>query len=267
MADVGFRVLGPAEVTVDDDRVDVGGPQLQAALALLVAGAGHVVSVAALMDGLWGQHTPPHAARTVRTYVSRLRKALAVDLIATRRPGYVLLAAPDAIDAVRFERLATAGRRALKGGAPAIAHDQLVAALGLWRGAAYGEFEDIPALRAKGLRLERLRLDAVQDRIDTDLAAGLGRELVAELEDLTGTHPRHERLWGQLMTALYRASRQADALETFRRAGRALAEDSGVAPAAALTEIHRQVLAQDPRLLARRGRSQRPGARGSARSS
>ena len=250
---MGFRVLGPAEVTVDDDRVEVGGPQLRAALALLVAGAGRVVSVATLVDGLWGQHTPPHAERTVRTYMSRLRKALAADLITTRRPGYLLLAAPDAIDAVRFERLAKAGQQALKADVPAIANDRLVAALGLWRGAAYGEFEDVPALRAEGLRLERLHLDAIQDRIDTDLAAGLGRELVAELEELTRAHPRHERLWGQLMIAHYRASRQADALETFRRARRALAEDSGVAPAAALTEIHRQVLAQDPRLLARRG--------------
>ena len=249
MTDVGFRVLGPAEVTVDDDPVDVGGPQLRAALALLVARAGHVVSVAALVDGLWGQHTPPHAERTVRTYMSRLRKALAPDLITTRQPGYLLPAGPDAIDALRFERLAKAGRQALKAAAPAVARERLVSALGLWRGAAYGEFGAIPALHAEGMRLERLRRDAVQDRIDADLATGLGQELVAELEELTAANPGHERLWGQLITALYRAGRQADALETFRRAQRALVEDSGVAPTPALTEIHRQVLAQDPRLL------------------
>jgi DNA-binding SARP family transcriptional activator/tetratricopeptide (TPR) repeat protein len=252
---IDFRVLGPLEVAAAGGPVDVGGPRLRGALALLVAGAGRVVSVAEFVDGLWGDNCPPDAERTVRTYMSRLRKALlpaAAELIVTRSPGYLLLTEPDTIDAVRFEQLAQAGGRALQAATPAVANERLLAALRLWQGTAYGEFKTIPTLDAERMRLERLRRNAIEDRIDTDLAAGLGSELVAELVELTTAHPGHERLWGQLMTVLYRAGRQADALAAFRRARRVLAESSGLTPTPALTEIHRQVLAQDSRLLAPR---------------
>ncbi len=126
-----------------------------------------------------------------------------------------------------------------------VAAARLTAALGLWRGDAYGEFEGTPALHAEGDRLRRIRLAALEDRIEAELATGLGTELVAELETLVERHPGHERLWGLLMTALYRAGRQVDALQAFRRARAALAETSGVLPSPALTELHRQVLAQD----------------------
>ena len=253
VTDIGFRVLGPSEVIAGDRVVDVGGPRLRTALALLVAEAGHVVSVTALVDGLWGHLTPPDAERTVRTYMSRLRKALSpAEPILTRHPGYVLDIDPDAIDAVRFERLAEAGHRALRASAPEVASERLVAALALWRGVAYGEFGGTPALEAERARLDQMRWKAVQHRIDADLAAGLGQELVAELVELTAAHPGHERLWGQLMTALYRSGRQADALEAFRQARKALAEATGLEPTPALLEIHRQLLAQDPRLLGAR---------------
>ena len=133
----------------------------------------------------------------------------------------------------------------MRTGQPAVAAARLTAALGLWRGDAYGEFEGTPALHAEGDRLRRIRLAALEDRIEAELATGLGTELVAELETLVERHPGHERLWGLLMTALYRAGRQVDALQAFRRARAALAETSGVLPSPALTELHRQVLAQD----------------------
>jgi DNA-binding SARP family transcriptional activator/Tfp pilus assembly protein PilF/CheY-like chemotaxis protein len=254
---VGFGVLGPLEVATAGRVLDLGGPRVRAVLALLVASVGEVVSVAGLAEELWGAEPPPDAERTVRAYVSRLRKALPpadsqppAELIVTRPPGYALQVGPDAVDARRFEQLAAAGRLALAAGQPAQAAHQLAAALRLWRGHAYGEFTDIPALRAEGARLEQARLTALADRIEADLACGRGEELVAELEGLTARHGSHERLWGQLMTALYRAGRQTDALATYRRARTALVEESGVEPAPVLTEIHQRILAQDPSLLA-----------------
>jgi len=248
---IDFRVLGPLEVETGGRMLDLGGPRLRALLALLVAAAGREVSVPALVAALWEDNAPEDAHRTVRTYVSRLRKALAApELILTRPPGYLLLLEPGAVDAVRFERLAAAGRQALDAGRPAVAAGQLATAVELWRGPAYDEFTAIPALEAEGLRLERLRRTTVEDRIDADLAAGQGRELIAELEGLTATYRADERLWGQLMRALYRAGRQGDALQTFRRARRILIEDSGLEPSPVLTGIHQRILAQDPGLLA-----------------
>ncbi|WP_410656964.1 BTAD domain-containing putative transcriptional regulator [Amycolatopsis sp. lyj-112] len=249
-------VLGPLEVAVDGRVVeDLGGPRLRLVLALLAADAGRAVSVAALVESLWRTQAPPDAARTARTYVSRLRRTLrqadaaAENLIVTRPPGYALRREPEMLDARRFERLAAAGRRALDAGQPDTAAERLASALALWRGEAYGEFTDSVALHAEGTRLARLRLTAVQDRIAADLASGKNEVLVAELEGLLARHPGHERLWGQLMTALYRAGRQADALSAFHRAREVLIEGSGLEPSAGLAEIHRQVLAQDSRLL------------------
>jgi DNA-binding SARP family transcriptional activator len=249
---IDFRVLGPLEVEagIGAGVLDVGGPRLRALLAMLVAAAGRPVSVAALVEGLWGQHSPEDADRTVRTYMSRLRKALQpADLIMTRPPGYVLTADPETVDAVRFERLATAGRLALEAGELAVAGDRLSTALSLWRGSAYDEFATIPSLNAERMRLEQVRHTTIEDRIETELAAGQGRELIAELETLTATYPGHERLWGQLMMALYRAGRQAEALATFRRARLVLVAESGVEPSPVLTAIHQQILAQDSGLL------------------
>jgi DNA-binding SARP family transcriptional activator len=258
---VDFRVLGPFEVAVESTVLDLGGPQLRALLVLLVAANGRAVSVATLVEQLWGQHAPHDADRTARTYVSRLRKYLrpaaaalgTTDLIVTRAPGYLLALDPEVIDAVRFERLAARGRRALEAGHPAVATERLVAALSLWRGAAYDEFRDVTSLDAEAIRLAELRHNALEDRIDANLAAGEGRELVAELEVLTAAHPGHERLWGQLMTALYRAGRQTDALQTFQRARLLLIEESGVEPSPVLTGIQRRILSQDTGLLTRNG--------------
>ena len=253
---VEFRVLGPFEVQLGGRLLELGGPRLRAVLALLVADAGRVVSLAALVDGIWGEQAPPDAERTMRSYVSRLRAALATpgggeagQLLMTRPPGYLLHPDPYAVDADRFERLAASGRQALASGQPAVAAEQLTAALALWRGDPYAEFGHIGALQAERGRLEQLRLAVLQDRIEADLSRGLGGRLVAELETLTGQHPGHERLWAQLMTALYQAGQQAAALQAFSRARASLVDQAGVEPSPMLIEIHRRVLAQDPRLL------------------
>jgi DNA-binding SARP family transcriptional activator len=256
---VDFRVLGPLEVAVGGTVLDLGGPQLRALLGVLVAAGGRAVSVAALVEALWGQHAPGDADRTARTYVSRLRRYLrpaaeavgATELVVTRAPGYLLRLDPGVIDAVRFERLAVAGRQALDARHPGVAAERLAAALNLWRGAAYAEFSDIASLDSEAIRLAQLRHNALEDRIDANLATGEGRELIAELEALTSAHPGYERPWGQLMLALYRAGRQADALRTFQRARLLLREESGVEPSPVLTGIQRRILDQDKELLPR----------------
>ncbi|WP_410674354.1 AfsR/SARP family transcriptional regulator [Amycolatopsis sp. cmx-4-68] len=246
---VDLGVLGPFEVRIGGAPREVGGPRLRTLLAVLAAEAGRVVSVPALGRALWGERPPEHADRTVRTYLSRLRGTVDPDLITTRSPGYVLHVAPRHLDAARFEELAAEGRRALAAGEPGVARGQLNAALDLWRGNAYEEFDGVETLRAEGMRLDRLRHNAVQDRIEADLATGEDTGLIAELEALTAAFPGHERLWAQLMTALYRAGRQGDALEAFRRARQGLITASGVEPSPVLAQVHRQVLAHDPGLL------------------
>jgi DNA-binding SARP family transcriptional activator len=246
---VEFRVLGPLEAAVGGAAVDLGGPRQRAVLALLLAGAGQVVGLAALVDALWGGLPPPDATRTARAYVHRLRKVLPEDAVLTRPPGYLLRPEPGLLDAARFETLAAAGSAELAAGRPGTAADWLSAALALWRGEAYGEFGDVPALRAEGARLAGLRLAALADRIEADLARGGGAGLVAELDELTRAYPGHERLWGQLLRALYRAGRRSEAAEAYERARARLVEESGLEPSPALVELHRQVLADDPALL------------------
>ncbi|MEV4053225.1 AfsR/SARP family transcriptional regulator [Amycolatopsis sp. NPDC049688] len=252
MSGVELGVLGPFEVRIAGEPRDVGGPRLRALLAVLAAEAGRVVSVPALARALWGERAPAHADRTVRTYLSRLRGTIDSGVLLTRSPGYVLHLPPEALDATRFEQRAAEGRRALAAGEPAAARAQLTDALTLWRGGAYEEFAGVETLAAEGMRLDRLRHNAVQDRIDADLATGEDTGLIAELEALTAEFPGHERLWAQLMTALYRAGRQGDALEAFRRARHGLITASGVEPSPVLAEVHRRVLAHDPALLAAR---------------
>jgi DNA-binding SARP family transcriptional activator/Tfp pilus assembly protein PilF len=245
---VEFRVLGPLEAAVGGVAVDLGGPRQRVVLGMLLARAGQVVGLAALVDALWGGAPPPDAARTARAYVHRLRKALPAEAVLTRPPGYLLRPEPGLLDAARFETLAAAGSAELAAGRAGTAADWLGAALALWRGEAYGEFGDVPALRAEGARLAGLRLAALADRIAADLARGLGAGLVAEIDELTRAHPGHERLWGHLLIALYRAGRRSEALEAYERARAGLVEESGLEPSPALLAIHRQVLAQDPAL-------------------
>jgi len=250
-AAVMFGVLGPLEVRGATGRLDVPGRQERALLALLLTAPGRVLSVSAIVDGLWADQPPAGAGKTVQSYVSRLRRALpsGASLVLTRSPGYVLAVNPECVDAERFRTLAVAGRRNLGAGRAEAAAAELRDALGLWRGEAYAEF-DAPFALAERTALEELRLAAVEDRIAADIARGAGPEVVGELETLVGRHPWRERLWAQLMTALYRSGRQGDALNAFQRARNALVDELGIEPGPALRAVEAQVLAQDAALLA-----------------
>lgn len=247
-----FRLLGPFEAAADGQVVYLGGPQVRGVLARLVVDAGRTVSLTSLVEDLWDGRAPLDAGRTVRTYVSRLRKALTqtADVLLTRPPGYLLQTDADAVDSLRFERLADAGRRSLAGGRAQLAFDQLTEALQLWRGAALAEFEDMPVLRGEAARLERLRLTVIEDRNDAALALGLESRVAADVEELVRAHPLRERMWGQLMTVLYRSGRQAEALAAFRDARAAMIAEHGVEPSPALVDVHLRILRQDPELTA-----------------
>jgi|GEM_PF-5508179 len=255
--DLTFGVLGPLEVRSGNGLVHVGGPQIRALLALLLIRPGQVMSLSTLVAGLWSNDAPPSAERTARTYMSRLRLALAPvtgraapgPLIVTTPPGYLLRTDPLSVDASVFEQLTTAGRRALTRNDPVAARSHLRNALRLWRGEAFAEFGDVPLLRAEASRLEELRLSAVENRLQSELRIGMGPDLVAELDGLVASHPLRERLWVQYMTALYRSGRQAEALSAYQRARKLLADELGLEPSVELVATHRQILAQDPQLL------------------
>jgi DNA-binding SARP family transcriptional activator len=233
----------------------LGGPQVRGVLARLLVDVGRTVSVAALVDELWGERAPGDAHRTVRTYVSRLRRAMAGpprggcgEVVVTRPPGYQLAMDPEAVDAVRFEGLAAQGRQALAERRPGPAHELLTAALALWRGSALAEVEGLSVVGCEAVRLEGLRLTVVEDRIEAALAAGQHGPLVGELEGLVRAHPVREQLRGQLMIALYRSGRQAEALGAFEDARSVLVDAYGVEPSPPLVSIHQRILRQEPDL-------------------
>ena len=250
-----FRILGPLEVEEAGRLLPLGGTKQRAVLALLLLHANEVVSQERLIDELW-DGSPPESGRTaLQMHVSQLRKLLDPDaargdeeLLVTRAPGYVLRVERDRIDVGRFEALVAAGTAALSNGNPDAAHEHLAGALALWRGHALGDLVAVPFAQAEALRLEELRLAAIEERIDADLALGRDSELVAELERLVAQEPLRERLRGQLMLALYRSGRQAEALDVYRRARRKLAEELGLEPGEALQQLERAILNQDPAL-------------------
>ncbi len=243
-----FRVLGALEVREDGDRpIHLGAGKQRAALAILLLHANEVVSTERLIDELWGEEPPKAARKALQVYVTHLRKALGSERIRTQAPGYVLELAPDELDLHRFEQLVQKGRELQENGDPAGATAALREALGLWRGQPLADFTFEPFAQTEIPRLEELRLEALEERIDAELALGHGGQLVAELEALVAEHPYRERLRGQLMLALYRAGRQADALA-------ALPGDQE----AARREAGRRAR---PRATTPRGRNPSPGAR------
>jgi YVTN family beta-propeller protein len=241
---VEFRILGPLEVVEDDGPVRLGHGKERALLALLLLRANEVVSTERLIENLWPDSPPATAPKALQVYVSRLRKNLGADVLATRPPGYAVVVAPEQLDLARFERLVEDSR----GAAPVDAASKLRDALSLWRGDPLAEFADEPFAQTEITRLEELRLSAVEDRIDADLALGRDAELVAELESLVTRHPYRERLRTQLMLALYRSGRQADALEAYRDARRALTDGLGLEPGEDLKQLERQILDHDEAL-------------------
>ena len=246
--DVGL--LGPLQVVRDGETVRIAAPKQRALLALLALEVGQTVSTDELADSLWRGEPPDSAATALQVYVSQLRKLVGRDAIGTRRPGYALDLGRDAVDVGRFERLVTDGRALLAAGDADGAVGMLGEAIELWRGQALAEFvyEDWAAAPAR--RLEELRLVALEDRLDAKLQTGRGGDLTGELEQLVAQHPLRERLRGQLMLALYRGGRQADALTAYQDARRALVDELGIDPSPALVEFERRILVQDPSLLA-----------------
>ncbi|MGJ6964045.1 BTAD domain-containing putative transcriptional regulator [Streptosporangium sp. G11] len=245
-----FDILGPTRIRLHGGRVVVvGGQGMRALLVMLLLDAGRVVTVERLIGGLYGDDPPASAANALQSQVSRLRRALgAQEAIEFHPAGYRLVAGADAVDAHRFERLAAEGRRALASGEHGRAVELLGEALSLWRGPALADVGEAPFARAPSARLDRLRLDCVEDRVQAELELGRHRELVAELQELTAAHPFRERLYGQLMRALYGSGRQAEALEVYEGARRILGEEFGVDPSAELAAVHLAVLRADPAL-------------------
>jgi DNA-binding SARP family transcriptional activator/class 3 adenylate cyclase len=222
----------------------------KALLAVLGLHANEVVSTDGLIDQLWGERPPARAVHTVQVFVSRLRGALggAGERLLTRPPGYVLELGADELDANRCERLYDDARSALHAGDPAGAAELLRAALDLWRGAPLADFTYEPFAQAAIARLEELRLSCREERIEAWLALGRHAEVISGLEALVREEPLRERPRGQLMLALYRCGRQAEALEAFQRARRMLVDELALDPNPALQELERRILRQDPSL-------------------
>jgi DNA-binding SARP family transcriptional activator/WD40 repeat protein len=245
---VEFRILGPLEVVRDGELIVLGAAQQRALLAVLVLHGGDRVSIDRLIHELWGERVPATAAKTVQGYVSHLRRALGAGVIVTHGRDYRLAIAPEQVDAFRFEALRAEGRRALGDGNPARAKERLCSALALWRGEPLADFAYEPFAQAAIGRLQDARLAALEDRIEADLALGSDAELVQEIESLIASNPLQERLRGQLMLALYRAGRQADALTAYRHTSELLREELGLEPSRRLQELERSILEQDTSL-------------------
>src|SRR6266702_2374210 len=250
-----IRLLGPLEVHSRGRPVEVAGRRLRLLLAVLALRPGQVVAAERLIDLLWEEASPPaDPANALQALVSRLRRALEAassgERLASRPSGYLLAVEPDQVDALRFERLRRDGHEALAAGRHVQAAATLREALELWRGQALAEFATEPFAAANATRLEELRLGALEDRIEAELALGEHARLVGELEALAAEHPLRERLHALLMRALYATGRQADALAAYQRVRRGLAERAGLDPGVELRRVEEAILAQDPSLSA-----------------
>ena len=240
-----FRVLGPVSVLAGDAEVDLGGAQRRAVLAQLALTPGRVVPSPTLVAGLWGDDPPDTARKAVQVQVSRLRAGLPHGTIATHGDGYLLDVDPLRTDLGRFEDLVARAEAQRRDGEVEAAATLLRAALGLWRGPALADVADAPFAAAASARLEGARWHALTSRIGDDLALGRHAAVVPELEALVHEHPLREELWAQLMVALYRTGRQADALRAFHRARTVLTEELGLAPGPALCDLEAAILAHD----------------------
>jgi predicted ATPase/DNA-binding SARP family transcriptional activator len=258
-----FRILGPLEVRCDGRALDLPGLASRRLLALLVLRSGGWVTADRLVDELWEERPPDSARKALQMHVSRLRRAFgaAASVLQSGAAGYRLGIAPEQVDAGQFERLAEEAAELVVSD-PERAREQLVAALGLWRGAALAELSLGASGAGELARLEELRLLAVEHRLDADLRLGRHVEVIGELQNLVAEHPLRERLHAQLMLALYRAGRQGDALAAYRAARRVLVDELGIEPGPALQRLQASILRQDADLdppqspsRARRGRT------------
>ena len=250
-----FRLLGPLEVAHDGELLALPAGKPRALLAALLVAANRVVSTDRLIDDLWGLDPPETAVNTLQVHVSQLRKALARagagagrQIIVTRVPGYMLRLDPEELDVARFERLLAAGRTALARSQPAEAAQLLGEALSLWRGPPLAEFAGETFARPEIARLEEARLGALEDRFEAELELGRHTALLPELEATVAGHRLRERLRRQLMLALYRSGRQAEALAVYQRTRRELVDELGIEPGPTLQQLEKAILLHDPAL-------------------
>jgi ABC-type transport system substrate-binding protein/DNA-binding SARP family transcriptional activator len=249
---IDYRLLGPLEVACDGRALDLGGRKQRILLASLLLHANQPVHRDVLIAHIWGEHPPAGPDHAVDVYIWRLRKKLDPGAdgpcVLTQPGGYLLQATQEQVDVARFERLAEDARCLLAAGAAGRAAQGFREALTLWRGAALADFRNEPFAQAEIARLAQLRAEVVEDRIDADLALGRHTALISELEALVAAQPLRERPYQQLMIALYRSGRQADALAVYRRARRTLVDELGIEPGQPLRQTERAILRQDPSL-------------------
>src|SRR4051794_7848003 len=229
-----FRILGPLDVVDGKQVVGLPAAKHRTLLAMLLLNANEVVSTGRLIEALWEDEPPPRAQKTLQVYVSQLRKTLGKDRVETRAPGYLVRVRDDELDLARFERLADEGRPK--------------EALQLWRGPPLADFLNERFAQAEIARLAEARLACLERRIEHDLDAGGHADLVGELEALVVDHPLREQMRAQLMLALYRSGRQAEALAAYQSARRVLVDELGIEPGRSLRAVEKAILAQDPSL-------------------
>jgi WD40 repeat protein/DNA-binding SARP family transcriptional activator len=249
-----FKILGPLEVVDGDGPIEISSPTQRALLAMLLLTPNSVISSDRLLDQVWDHEPPSGGLNTLRFHVSKLRDALQPDrasgeegLVITKSPGYSLVTDPENVDAAQFELLVQEARRIVLSD-PARASLLLNEALDLWRGPALADFIDAPFAETEIRRLEELRLNVLEDRIEADLALGRHTDVVAELKKLTSEHHYRERLWGHLMVALYRSDRQAEALRAYQELRKRLGDDLGLEPSSDIRTLEDRILLQDEEL-------------------
>ena len=248
---IEFRILGPLEVVQDGGPLALGGQKLRALLGLLLMRAGEVVATERLVDQLWGERPPKTATTSLQNHVSQLRKLLGAESIVTRPPGYVLQINGGSLDLARFEQLVAAARSADAAKRAAM----LSEALSLWRGPPLADLAFETFAQGEIRRLEELRLDAIEERIDAHLELGESSALVPELEGLVKQYPLRERLRGQFMLALYRSGRQAEALDVYHDARKTLSDELGLDPGPRLQQLYASILRQESVLTPTRSES------------
>jgi DNA-binding SARP family transcriptional activator len=242
------RVLGPVEVCRDGRGVPLDGAKQRTVLAALLLAGKCLVADTRLSDLLWGRYPPTTSSAQIYTYISRLRRALGPDAAILRRPpGYLLYVEAVRFDLAEFETCASAGHAGLVAGRYEEAAAMLRAALSCWRGPALAD-TSVHLAEAEGPRLEEARLAVVESRLEADLAMGHQRQVLVELIQLVRLYPLRERFRAQLMTALYRCDRQAEALARYDEGRRLLADELGVDPGMLLREVYHAILTADPRL-------------------
>ena len=233
-----LRILGPLEVSDETGPIALGGQRQRALLAVLALSPGRVVATDRLVDLLWGENAPKTAMASLQNGVAQLRKALGTDALETRAPGYVLRISPEQVDAQRFELALTDARRL----PAAERRTQLVRALEMWRGSVLAEFVFQAFAQPEIRRLEELRLVAIAERIDADLELERHGDVIGELEGLVAEHPLRESFLRQLMVALYRAGRQAEALDVYQAARTRFVDELGIEPGPELRQLQAEIL-------------------------